>query len=631
MREFKHVSASQIDTYIQCPRKWWYNKILGIKTPTHPSAALGTKVHAHLERYLTDGTLPPDEPSGLIARAGLSHLPAPGTVEVEWDLEKAEIEGFNLAGLPVKGFIDCWGIDRDIFENPLVNDHKTTSSLQWAKTAQELRTNVQILVYSEYTFRYADQVLNWQPDYVDAAHTVYLTKGTPLSKYTPVTLSRAHVAAEFAKVSNIVSEMRETALIKKPSEVNMDLTACGAYGGCFFLKKCKALGAIKAPKVPDFIRKNSTGTVEETVQTSKEDTPMSNPVNPALAALAALAGKKPEAPAPEAETKPVETKPVETKVEEKATTSNPLGALALLAKSGKASEVETEAKSLDNDGTTETSAPAAESTDNGSNGVAPGILGKFNLQVPKGGVVPPDAPQNVTAAAQDAEAAAKAQAEAEAKAAAAAEALVAKAAGTDNGKSVRRPRGYKDTLAGLGWTEEQISAMSAEQVVAAIDNDVGPDTVGDVPAAATVVEEPVVAKVTEPVVEPVVTPTPDPVITAESSVATERGKTIAAPVSEPTEEQLILYIDCYPMKGPHASHVTFLEDLVRPYMLEIAKDNDVHHYSLIEYGKGNHMVAAYLSEYPPTGVLVASTRYPSSGAALEVLVPMADVVIRAAR
>ena len=101
MRNFVHVSASQIDTYLGCGRKWWFGKILGLPTPTHPSAALGGEIHEALEKYLTDGTLPdPNTKIGRIIAPGIKFLPEPGSVEVEWSIEENPVEGFTLAGLP---------------------------------------------------------------------------------------------------------------------------------------------------------------------------------------------------------------------------------------------------------------------------------------------------------------------------------------------------------------------------------------------------------------------------------------------------------------------------------------------------------------------------------------------------
>lgn len=71
-RAFKHASASQIETFRRCPRKWFFAKILGYPSPSTPALELGVAVHEELERYLLASTTP-----GPIASAGLDLLPKP--------------------------------------------------------------------------------------------------------------------------------------------------------------------------------------------------------------------------------------------------------------------------------------------------------------------------------------------------------------------------------------------------------------------------------------------------------------------------------------------------------------------------------------------------------------------------
>ena len=48
----KHVSASQITTFRDCERKWYFEKIVGLTRPSTGSTELGSAVHAVLEGYL---------------------------------------------------------------------------------------------------------------------------------------------------------------------------------------------------------------------------------------------------------------------------------------------------------------------------------------------------------------------------------------------------------------------------------------------------------------------------------------------------------------------------------------------------------------------------------------------------
>ena len=63
-----------------------------------------------------------------------------------------------------------------------------------------------------------------------------------------------------------------------------------------------------------------------------------------------------------------------------------------------------------------------------------------------------------------------------------------------------------------------------------------------------------------------------------------------------------------------------------------ARDNErVDFYSLIPYARGPGYVAALVMKAPPVGILVCNTRFPATNAILEVLIPMADVVVRGVR
>lgn len=100
----------------------------------------------------------------------------------------------------------------------------------------------------------------------------------------------------------------------------------------------------------------------------------------------------------------------------------------------------------------------------------------------------------------------------------------------------------------------------------------------------------------------------------------------------------MLYVDCFPEKGRDREYV-LLEEIVRPLAEEAvavhnrgAKDAErVDYYGLIPYNRGPTYIASMLMKAPPVGVIVCNTRYPATNACLEVLVPFADVVVRAVR
>jgi hypothetical protein len=112
---------------------------------------------------------------------------------------------------------------------------------------------------------------------------------------------------------------------------------------------------------------------------------------------------------------------------------------------------------------------------------------------------------------------------------------------------------------------------------------------------------------------------------------------VPAPVAQ--QFALTLYIDCAPEKGRDKDYI-LLEDYIQPLLPQVVDaynrgckrdDEKVPFYSLIPYARGPGFVAALVMSAPPVGVIVANTRFPATNAILEVLIPMADVVVRGVR
>lgn len=533
MREFRSVSASQLYNYRECERLWWFVSVLGLETPQRASAALGTEVHAHLERYLDAGTPPPDTASGKIARAGLSLLPEPGTVFTEVKIKDDEHNWPRpeIAGIPVNGFVDVLGLSGTV---PLVLDHKTTSNLKYAKREAELLKDPQILIYGKFALDAATHTGS-TADRVEAGHVVYLTKGAPLAVKTMVTVTREHIAAEWPALEADVRGMKETAKIATPDAVPGNREACNNYGGCHFRDRCRALGMITAPDAPRFItgERLPPGDVSDTLpapltpsNTSKE---LIMSIDP-LAALAAMKARRAGTPIETAPAPVVEAAPIE---------AAPAPVVA-------------------------PSAPTVVAADPRA-----GILAKYGIKPPVAvtgdapSVLPPDAP----------------------------------------------PQGLPAAFGGPKPAEPTPEAAPAEKAA----------------------RKPRAAKVAEPEAAPVVEASPAALEAAPVAAVVEAAPAAPAP-------GLVIYIDCEPVKGRERSY-TLLEDLVAPLLpvaLEMhnkgAKDGDKSEfYSLIPYNRGPGYVAALVLRSPPTGVLICNTRMPATGAVLEVLIPMADAVVRALR
>jgi len=610
MKPFIRWSASQVDTYQSCNRKWWFNKILGIEIPQHPSAAIGSEVHAQLEAYLEEKS--PADSLGPIARTALPFAPKPGSVYVE---ESIETLGLTAAGLPALGYIDVLDLKSD---PPQVLDWKTTSNFRYAKSEDELLRNVQMSVYAKATLAMFERLDLPTPSSVRVTHVAMLTKAPHEARRTSTVMTLPTIHENWKHVERTVAEMKATALLDTPDKVTPTESACHAYGGCAFRDRCSALKATRSI----FAGLGSA----ETKTTQETDTMSSTAPTSAKAALLARLGVKtkttapaveeapvaPAAPAPVAQVAPAAPAP-------KATTGNTADALMARLRGNLAEPP----KAV----TPVASTPAS--------------------------ITPPDAPSN-EAIAQ--------------RLVAADEAEAAPAADTDTtaGKrasgAARRPRNAAARLTALGYTDAEVAAFSNEEMHHILDNNLTPVKMIEeiititAPAEAITMTTPKTALyngyesvspqtglVTERREEPTETEASfHEGFSAGHAAGYEQGYKNAAeelreeitrdvmasaPKAAPVDG-LRLYVDCRPLK---ADGIVELDAFLAPIMAKVAANAKVPHYSMIPYAQGPAQVAALVSTQPPTGILVADTRLPATNAVLEVLLPYAVEVVRGLR
>jgi len=216
-----HVSASSIELYRSCPRKWYYTYMLGRRGKPTEAMLRGTKVHAVLEEYLLNGTTPSGRSQVTkIASPGIDLLPARNPKEQHVE---ATLEDFKIPNLPVpfKGFIDLL----DLTDGVHILDHKTTSSLErWTKTEEELAVNTQLIIYARH-------VLEHYPDAEQArvTHVYYQTKTPYGAKKVSVVIKREDVFSRFDEILATVKEMLEASTNSIESTAK-ESGFCFAYG-----------------------------------------------------------------------------------------------------------------------------------------------------------------------------------------------------------------------------------------------------------------------------------------------------------------------------------------------------------------------------------------------------------------
>ncbi len=229
------VSPSQLATYIDCPRKWGWEKLEGLRGAQHPSAALGTRVHEVLEAWLTKAT-PPDLEEvfsvgdkvhypGRIAQEGLHHLPPPGSVFVEssfhWDIFAGRIDA-------------AW----QGAEGPAVLDHKTTSNLGYAKTTEDLKTDPQAIIYA------SAALAEVAAPHVDMFWIYYKTSKPYRSERVHLRVTREYAAEALRPLRELGQQLLE---LRRSGARALDLPpepkSCGRFGGCAFVSKCNLSSA----------------------------------------------------------------------------------------------------------------------------------------------------------------------------------------------------------------------------------------------------------------------------------------------------------------------------------------------------------------------------------------------------
>ncbi len=220
-------SASQVETYELCPRKWAWKKIAGLEDgPSGPSAELGIQVHAVLEAWLRNGTpINTMTRAGQIVMSGLHLLPAPQTPGMRIEEEfRIEIGGHRFVGYKDVEFLQR--------VPPLVEDHKTTKDFRWAKTADDLRENVQACLYA------VDAMHRAGANECDLQWTYFRTTKEGAH---PVRLrvTREQITPRLERICRSADEM--TLLLAsgcRAQDVTPNASACEAFGGCEYQQLC---------------------------------------------------------------------------------------------------------------------------------------------------------------------------------------------------------------------------------------------------------------------------------------------------------------------------------------------------------------------------------------------------------
>jgi hypothetical protein len=235
------LSASAVETFKDCKRKWAYAYILRMEQPRSPAAEIGNKVHDVLENYLKTGEKPEEENNRYwrIAEPGLQFLPEVESTGVtgSWCVE--EWVKCQCGPLPFVGKVDLYNLED--FDNIQIDDHKTTGdgSWRWAKSPKQLAEHVQPNAYAWALVKMHNLPI---PEYVDFRHIYYCTKGTPNSmEVRAKNVPWSQIEETWRKLELISEQMAVLATTKDtPEEIEATVTSCKKYGGCPYAEVCEA-------------------------------------------------------------------------------------------------------------------------------------------------------------------------------------------------------------------------------------------------------------------------------------------------------------------------------------------------------------------------------------------------------
>ena len=258
------TSASQLKTAALCPRKWWFEKLSDLPKP-EPTRALieGSAIHKQVEDYLKHGTTPIDLRASALTRHYPPRSHGNGRLISEQEVKLSPADT-GLA-VPLLGFIDL--VDLTALPHTLgIVDFKTVGDWKWAKTEEELRTDLQMVPYAVWALN------TYKPNAVSVAH-LQVHKATAQTAEVSAVLDTRHTRKVWSEtivpLSHRMAEWATLEVTKVPAVVQ----ACSAFGGCPYLSHCQRGQA--NPSSPSSPFANIGRIKASTIPTASGETPMS--------------------------------------------------------------------------------------------------------------------------------------------------------------------------------------------------------------------------------------------------------------------------------------------------------------------------------------------------------------------
>ncbi len=230
------ITTADPNSYGGCTRKWYYDQVEDRKGP--PTAAMlgGTALHGEIERRLLTGAAFQSP----LALAGAHFVPQPGgNLHVE-----RPIRFKTSTGVDIYGHVDLYNFRQEYIDSEgalqsdppwsfEVKDWKTTSDFQYAKTAQELAENIQLVTYAEAGYRLVPDM-----EHSRLTHVYFRTRGAPAARLVTIRRSREEIGSRWEYAESVVRVMSDAAREPSAETVPGNRRACDAYKGCLHRGIC---------------------------------------------------------------------------------------------------------------------------------------------------------------------------------------------------------------------------------------------------------------------------------------------------------------------------------------------------------------------------------------------------------